>query len=111
MSWIDFEQKTHLSKWPSDLKINGTQENLTFSGPVFHGLSCGVFLSVASVSFKNHPLDGWNFSTANQVLLFMVFEANTRSKKEDTTWKAMKSLVRKCYIFMCTINFEVTWLF
>ena len=60
---------THLSKWPDDLKINGTQENVTFSGPVFHGLSCGVFLFVASVSFKNHPLNGWNFSTANQVLL------------------------------------------
>ena len=29
---------------------------------------------------------------------FMVFEANTYSKKEDTTWKAMKSWVRKCYI-------------
>ena len=42
---------------------------------------------------------------------FMVFEANTRSKKEDTTWKAMKNWVRKCYIFLCTINFEVTWPF
>ena len=52
------------------LMVHITQENATFSGPVFHGLSCGVFLSVASVSFKNHPLNGWNFSTANQVLLF-----------------------------------------
>ena len=42
---------------------------------------------------------------------FMVFEANTHSKKKDTTWKAMKSWVRKCYIFLCTINFEVTWPF
>ena len=64
---------SHLSKWPSDLKINGTQENITFSGPVFHGLSCGVFLFVASVSFKNHHLNGLNFSTANQVLLFYGF--------------------------------------
>ena len=63
----------HLLKWPSDLKINGRQENVTFSGPVFHGLSCGVFLFVASNSFKNHPLNGWNFSTANQVLLFYGF--------------------------------------
>ena len=39
---------SHLSKWPSDLKINGTKD----SGPVFHGLSCGVLLFVASVSFK-----------------------------------------------------------
>ena len=64
---------SHLSKWLSDLKINGTQDNVTFSGPVFHGLSCGVFHFVASVSFKNHPLNGWNFSTANQVLLFYGF--------------------------------------
>ena len=42
---------------------------------------------------------------------FMVSEANTRIKKEDTTWKAMKSWARKCYIFLCTINFEVTWSF
>ena len=42
---------------------------------------------------------------------FMVFEANTHSKKEDTTWKAMKNWVRECYIFLCTINFEVTWPF
>ena len=64
---------SHLSKWPSDLKSNGTQENITFSGPVFHGLSCGIFLFVASVSFKNHLLNGLNFSTANQVLLFYGF--------------------------------------
>ena len=30
--------QAHLSKRPSDLKINGTHENVTFSGPVFHGL-------------------------------------------------------------------------
>ena len=63
----------HLSEWLSDLKINGTQENITFSGQVFHGLSCGVFLFSASVSFKNHPLNGWNFATANQVLLLYGF--------------------------------------
>ena len=42
---------------------------------------------------------------------FMVFEANTRSKKEDTKWKAMKNWVRECYFFLCTINLEVTWPF
>ena len=62
----------HLSKWLSDLK-KGTQENVTFSGQVFHGLYCGVFLFAASVSFKNHPLNGCNFSTANQVLPFYGF--------------------------------------
>ena len=68
-----FFHMANLSKWPSDLKINCTQENITFSVPVFHGLSCGVFLFVASVSFKNQPLNGWNFLTANQVLLFYGF--------------------------------------
>ena len=48
---------THLSKWPSDLKINGTQENVTFSDPVFHGLPCGILLFAAGVSFKNHKTE------------------------------------------------------
>ena len=33
-----------MAKWPQN---NGTQENVTFPGLVFHGLSCGVFLFVA----------------------------------------------------------------
>ena len=41
----------------------------------------------------------------------VVFEANTRNKKENTTWKAMKNWTIKCYIFLCNINFEVTWPF
>ena len=47
---------SHLSKWPSDLKINGTHENVTFSVPAFHGLPCGVLLFAASVSFKKHKI-------------------------------------------------------
>ena len=47
----------HLSKWLSDLKINGTQENVTFSCPAFHGLPCGVVLFDASVSFRNHKIE------------------------------------------------------
>ena len=35
-------QVPHLSKGPSDLERNGTQEKTPFSAPVFHGLSCGV---------------------------------------------------------------------
>ena len=45
---------THLSKCPSDLKQNGTQEKTPFSGTVFHTLSHGVACFVASGSFKNH---------------------------------------------------------
>ena len=46
--------KTHLSKGPSDLEQNGTEEKTQFSGPVFHGLSRGVVRFVPTVSFWNH---------------------------------------------------------
>ena len=91
----------HLSKWPSDLKINGTQENISFSGPVFHDLSYGVFLFVASVSFKTTLWMAWIFQQSIRCFYFMFFKANTYIKKEDTMWKAMKS---------CAINIEVTWM-
>ena len=42
--------RPHLSKGPSDLKQNETQEKKPFSGPVFHGLSCGVIRFVGSES-------------------------------------------------------------
>ena len=48
----------HLSKQPSDLKQNGTQEKTQFSGTVFNTLSHGVIRFVASVSSKNHLLGG-----------------------------------------------------
>ena len=51
------EMKAHLSKGPSDLKVNGTQKIVTFSGPAFHGLSCGVLFFDASVSSRNHKIE------------------------------------------------------
>ena len=48
---------THLSKGPSDLKQNGTQEMTPFSGTVSHCLSCDVFLFVPTVSFWNHQIE------------------------------------------------------
>ena len=42
----------HLSKHPSGLKQNGTQEKTLFSSTVFHALSHGVIRFVASVSSK-----------------------------------------------------------
>ena len=48
---------SHLSKWPCDLKINGTQENVTFSDQGFYGLPCGVLLFDATVSFRNHKIE------------------------------------------------------
>jgi len=47
----------HLSKGPSDLKQNGTQEKTPFSCPVFHCLSCGVVRFVPTVSFWNHQIE------------------------------------------------------
>ena len=41
----------------SDLKVNGTQKIVTFSGPAFHGLLCGVILFDASVSSRNHKIE------------------------------------------------------
>ena len=45
--------RTHLTKRPTDLKQNGTQEKTPFSGTVFHTLSHDVFHFVASGSSKN----------------------------------------------------------
>ena len=42
--------RAHLSKHPSDLKQNGTQENTHLSSTVFNILSQGVIRFVASVS-------------------------------------------------------------
>ena len=42
----------HLAKRPSDLKQNGTQEKIPFSGTVFHTLSHNVLRFVA-ISFEN----------------------------------------------------------
>ena len=49
-------KSTHLSKHPSDLKQNGTQEKTPFSGTIFQTLSHGVLRFVSSVS---QPEDGF----------------------------------------------------
>ena len=49
---------SHLSKRPSDLKQNGTQEKTLFSGMLFHTLSNGVIRFVAIVTSENHFLAG-----------------------------------------------------
>ena len=45
---------SHLAKWPSDVKQNGTQEKTPFSGTVFNIFLHGVLRFVASVSSRNH---------------------------------------------------------
>ena len=45
---------SYLSKRPSDLKQNGTQEKTQFSGTVFNTLSHCVIHFVASVSNEKH---------------------------------------------------------
>ena len=44
---------SHLSKRPSDLKLNGTQEKTLFYGTVFYTLSHGLVRFVASGSSNN----------------------------------------------------------
>ena len=58
--WMHFWQllMPHLSKHPSDLKQNGTQEKTPLSGTVFNALTHGVIRFVASVSSKNHHQTG-----------------------------------------------------
>ena len=41
----------------------------------------------------------------------MVFEATTRNKTEHTMWKGIENCARKWCLFLCTILFEVTWVF
>ena len=72
----------------------------------FHVVSSFLLRVLASKTIKQKHLIGcWKIQAIQKV----VFEANTRNKKEDTTWKAMKNWTRKCYIFLCTITFEVIW--
>ena len=71
----------------------------------FHVVSSFLLRVLASKTIKQKHLIGcWKIPAIQRV----VFEANTRNRKEHTTWKAMKNRARKCYIFLCTINFEVT---
>ena len=60
--------RTHLTKRPTDLKQNGTQEMTPFSGTVFHTLSYDVFHFVACGSFKNHLIvaSDWLSKNLNQ---------------------------------------------
>ena len=74
----------------------------------FHVVSSFLLRVLAS---KTTFWMAWIFQQPIRCFYFMVSGANTRIKKEDTTWKAMKSWARKCYNFLCTINFEVTWPF
>ena len=84
---------THLSKGPSDLKQNGTQEKTLFSGKVSDCLSCGVVLFVPTVSFWNHQIEAshWLMGRvlANQKV---VSGANTRNKTDHTKSKDTKTI-------------------
>ena len=56
IGYIPHESNTHLSKRPSDIKKNGTQEKMPFSDTVFNTFSHGVIHFIASVSSKNQPI-------------------------------------------------------
>ena len=61
-------RQTHLAKWPSDVKQNGTHEKTPFSGTVFKTFSHVVLCFVASGSFKNHWIEAsyWLSKNFNQ---------------------------------------------
>ena len=58
-----------------------------------------------------------SFPIKAQIIAFITDEADLLPQErqffilEDTSCRAMKNLARKCWIFLCTINFEVTWPF
>ena len=94
-------QLPHLSKHPSDLKQNGTQEKTPFSSTVFHALSHGVIRFVASVSSKNHLLTGWNSLTANQGASIQWFLKLTLATKRSTPCERVWKTVPENGIFSC----------
>ena len=91
----------HLSKHPSDLKQNGTQEKTPFSSTVFHALSHGVIRFVASVSSKNHLLTGWNSLTANQGASIQWFLKLTLATKRSTPCERVWKTVPENGVFSC----------
>ena len=54
---ISTEYAKKILKTATSFKINGTQENVTFSDPAFHGRPYGVLLFAVSVSFKNYAIE------------------------------------------------------
>ena len=91
----------HLSKRPSDLRQNGTQEKTPFSSTVFHALSHGVIRFVASVSSKNHLLTGWNSLTANQGASIQWFLKLTLATKRSTPCERVWKTVPENGVFSC----------
>ena len=85
----------HISKGPSDLKQNGTQEKTTFSGPVFHGLSCGVVRFVPTVSFWNHQIEASHWLKKGEF-----WPAITWNKMDRTTRKDTKNYNRNRCLFL-----------
>ena len=92
---------SHLSKHPSDLKQNGTQEKTPFSSTVFHALSHGVIRFVASVSSKNHLMTGWNSLTANQGAYIQWFLKLTLATKRSTPCERVWKTVPENGVFSC----------
>ena len=106
--WEKGQHTSHLSKRPSDLKQNGTQEKTPFSGTVFHTLSHDVFHFVASgSSFKNHWIEAFDWLSKNLGVFFSFHSQQNWSHHVKGYWKLCQKLVS----FLCTILFEVTYAF
>ena len=94
---------SHLSKRPSDLILNGTQEKTPFSGTVFDILSRGVVRFVASNSSKTTFWPVEIFWQPIRSFYSMAFEATTRNKMNHNMWNGMENCARKWCLFLCTI--------
>ena len=95
------ESAPHLSKRPSDLKQNGTQEKTPFSGTVFHTLSHGVLRFVASVSFKNHWIEApWLAVKEFQPVRRWFFELTLATKRITPCERAWKTVLENG-VFSC----------
>ena len=82
---------SHLSKRPSDLKQNGTQEKTPFSSTVFNTLSHGVIHFLVSVSSKKTAIEILRQQIRS--LYSTVFEANTLNKTRKGHGKLSQKMV------------------
>ena len=84
----------------------------TISSLVSHAHSYSSAINLVLAPKTTFWLLSWNFSTANQKLLFKWYwNANTCNKIDYIMSKGMKNCARKRYLLMCTILFEVTFPF
>jgi len=77
--------ESHLSKWPSELKQNGTQVKHQFLALFSRPFMWRVILFAVSVCFKNHKMEAFHWLLKASGSERVVFEANTQKKRDQST--------------------------